>query len=302
MRRYSKTSLPMKFPELLTSLGVETVTEGNKHCRAGWVQLDCPFCGKGSGKFHMGYSIAGNYLNCYSCRGHSLISTLMELTGMSAGKAKALLGELERDTFTETEIVGRLQIPDGVAPMLPVHRKYLRSRGFDPDYCEKVWDFRGIGLAQKLSWRVWIPIYHGGKIVSWTARSVSKEAKLRYVSAAKEQESVSHKKILFGADFVGNAAVIVEGPLDAVKIGRGAVATCGTGWTRAQLRRMASFPVRAVCFDNEPSAQLRADELVAELSLFDGETLKVCLDAKDAGDASPKELRQLRRAVGLGEI
>lgn len=293
----------MNFPELLRAHGVPTLTEGNKHCRPGWVQIDCPFCGRGSGKFHMGYNIHGNYLNCYSCRGHSLVSTLMELLECDFGRAKKLLEGVDGPDITEgpQEVVGRLKIPVGVDRMRKVHREYLRSRGFDPDYCERVWDFRGIGMAPKLSWRVWIPIYHAGKIVSWTARSISREAKLRYVSAAKSEESVSHKRILFGADFAGTSAVIVEGPLDAVRIGRGAVATCGTGWTRAQLRRMAEFPIRAVCFDNEPDAQERADELVSELSMLDGQTFKIRLDAKDAGDATDKELRKLRKAMNLGE-
>lgn len=291
----------MTFPDLLRSLGVVILTEGNKHCRPGWIQLDCPFCGKGSGKFHMGYSLSGNYLNCYRCRGHNLTETLVALTGKEPAVCRKLLGGLDKSDFQKIEVTGKLEIPADVRKMRRAHRDYLRSRGYDPEYCERVWDFRGIGIAPRLAWRVWIPIYHRGAIVSWTARSISKTAEKRYISAGAQQESVSHKKILFGADFAGVSAVIVEGPLDAVKIGRGAVATCGTSYTRPQLLAMSKFPIRAVCFDNEPDARKRAAELTEELSMFPGETYNVTLDAKDAGEASGKELRKLRRALGLGE-
>jgi hypothetical protein len=52
-----------------------------------------------------------------------------------------------------------------------------------------------------------------------------------------------------------------------------------------------------VCFDNQAVAQRKARALCDELSAFGGETLNVILDAKDAGSATDKEIRKLRRLL-----
>lgn len=291
----------MKFAELLDQTGIPYITEGHHHCRAGWLQMDCPFCGKGSGKYHMGYSIAGNYAACWRCGGHSLQSILVEFLHISYERAKELLKGLERTKREEVEEhVGTLKVPKGVKPMLPQHRRYIRKeRRMDPDEIERLWHVQGIGIAARLSWRLFIPIEYRGEVVSWTTRSISKDVDLRYVSASSDEEAVPHKTLLYGEDMVRHACCIVEGPLDAWKIGPGAVATCGTGYSRAQFLRMTRFLYRYVCFDNEPEAQKRARDLVNNLSAFPGQTFNVTLDAKDAAEASDEEIAQLRRTLGL---
>jgi DNA primase len=90
----------------------------------------------------------------------------------------------------------------------------------------------------------------------------------------------------------------VEGPLDVWRIGPGAVCTCGTAFTRTQLARAVRFPVRAVCYDNEPTAQRRARKLVKQLEVFPGKTMLIQLESgKDPGSADESELCEMRRKI-----
>jgi hypothetical protein len=64
-----------------------------------------------------------------------------------------------------------------------------------------------------------------------------------------------------------------------------------------QARKMIRYPRRAICFDNEPEAQKRARDLYNLLVDFPGETMRIELDAKDAGEASERERKRLRNVV-----
>ena len=83
----------MKFTEILEQLNIPYRTEG-KHCRDGWVNIDCPFCGKDSGKFHLGYSLQDQYLNCWVCGYRRPVEVLMEITGKTFYECKKLLGDI----------------------------------------------------------------------------------------------------------------------------------------------------------------------------------------------------------------
>lgn len=300
----------MTFLEILDDLGVEYFGVGqDKHARPGWVQLECPFCGKDSGKHHLGYSIEKNYLACWKCGGHSLLSTLIELTNKETHEARKLLSDLTHDRSpTETKTRrGQLIAPKCLETLSKAHLNYLFDRGFDHERI-KLWDLRGLGIGAyvktpekkiRLDWRIFIPIRLNGDMVSWTTRTISATAQPRYISAPAEAELINHKELLFGEDFCRYAVCCCEGPFDAMRIGPGAVATCGTSYSSAQFNRLAKYQVRAVCFDNEPEAQRRARKLADDLSGFPGETLNIVLDSKDPGSASEKEIRLLRKTLAL---
>lgn len=292
----------MKFTEILSRAGVRYFAEGqHHHCRPGWIQLDCPFCGRGSQKYHMGYSLRGNFMNCWKCGSHSLQETVAHLLNISFREAKKLTEEIDHQKVIIEDKRGTLELPKGRGPLLEPHTRYLERRGFDPDEIVRLWDVQGIGVALRLKWRLFIPIKFRGRTVSWTTRAVRDDVELRYISASEEQEEINHKSLLYGEDYARNAIVIVEGPFDVWAIGPGCVGTCGTGYSRAQVNRMAKFPFRAICFDNDETktAQRRARQLADLLAVFPGETVIVTLDAKDAAEATRKEIRQLRRACKL---
>lgn len=289
----------MNITEVLDELQIEYRLPGQSpHVTGNWLGIKCPFCGQGTDKYGLGIHRTFLAVSCWKCGKHSLASVLLEASGQSYRIIRPLIDALGGEPLPEADRPksGRLELPIGVKPMGKAHRNYLKGRGFDPDELEAVWQFQGIGIAPQLAWRIFIPIFLNGKMVSWSTRSIVDDHPLRYISAKPQQEAISAKSILYGIDYVKHAAIIVEGPLDAVRIGKGAIATLGTGHTQAQLLMMAKIPIRTICFDKETEAQKRADELAKALACFPGITKRVELDADDPGSASPKEIALLRKS------
>lgn len=301
----------MTFLEFLKQEGIQTAGEGeDKHSRPGWVQMECIWCGKGSGKLHLGYNIERKSLACWKCKGHSAISYVMEYTGKPYGYAKDLLGSGGDDDYQRTEIKSRrgtLVLPKPIRPLGKVHLRYLERR-LPKEEIER-WDLQGLHEyaicrtpADKiinLNWRVFIPYKLGGETLSWTTRAIGKDVEPRYWSASDDCEKVNHKELLFGEDFCSHAVCAVEGPFDAMHCGPGFVALSGTAYTRAQVLRLSRFLVRGVWFDNEPKAQEQADKLCDALDQFPGDTYKISSDSEDPGTASAKEIARVRRALNL---
>lgn len=287
------------FEQILINYNIHYKTEGHHHCRSGWIQFDCPFCGKGTNKYHMGYSLDGRFANCWRCGHHSLASTIAELTGLSI-KSKQLQSVVKSLPSEKIEIVerrGKLELPN-TGKLLKQHKEYLRSRGFDNiEELETLWNIKGIGIDANLAWRIFLPIYYNGEVVSWTTRSISKETKRRYIGAAAHQEIIDKTHLLYGQHYARHAVIVCEGPFDVWKIGPGAVGTFGLNFSQQQILQLLKYPVRYICMDNEIVAQQRARGLADMLSLYPGDTYNIQLDSKDAGSASEKELKRLRRLV-----
>lgn len=286
----------MNITEILNELGIPYKQQGeHHHTTTGWVQVDCPNCSPNSQKWNLG--IALNFLasNCWVCGPVSLSEALVEISKEPWQKIKQLLGGFERTYERKIRVKGKLKLPEGLGPLLPIHESYLSARGYNPEELTRLWGIQGIGLASKLAWRLFLPVQYRGEIVSWTTRAVADDVDRKYINARPEEENLPIKSILFGWDYIRHAAIVVEGPFDAITLGPGAVATLGTSYTREQVLLLSSLPVRAICFDNEPEAQKRAKALCEELQAFDGETYRVEIDAKDPGCASKKQIAELRK-------
>ena len=293
----------MTTAELFQELGIKYVTEGHHHCRKGWLQLDCPFCGQGTSKYHMGYSLSFHYFHCWRCGSHSAVATLVESTGLTELQVKKLLRDIPKSSPNQIEepiLKGKLKIPAGLSSLKSAHKRYLLNRDFSSkeiDTLETLWHVKALTIHPRLSWRIFIPIEYRGETVSWTTRIIKDKLQPRYITAGLDEESFPHRELLYGEDFARHVLIICEGPFDAWKIGAGAVSTLGTNYSKAQFNRMLRYPTRYVCFDNEPPAQKRANKLVDELSIYSGNTYNIQLDSNDPGSASQKELKKLRKLL-----
>lgn len=192
---------------------------------------------------------------------------------------------------------GRYTAPKGVKGLLAAHREYLALRGFNAAEIERVWKVQGIGLARRLCWRLFIPVLINNQPVSWQTRSISQYAAVPYINAKPEEEKLPIKSVLYGEDYVGDKIVVHEGALDVWATGPGAVATLGVGFTMWQVIRLSRYPKRYIAFDNEPTAQKRAEQLADHLRIFDGKTYIVQIDAKDMAAAPQAERLRLRKMV-----
>ena len=288
----------MKLIDILKEYNIPIGPMNHYHCRENWVNIDCPYCSHDTQGWYMGINFQYNYVSCWRCGSHPLINTMMLLTKLSYYEVKKLLDDLDIEHFEKHKPTGKLVIPTGIKKLRSAHIYYLETRGFNWREIERVWKIKGIGISNRLSWRIWIPIHHHGEIVSWTTRSISHNPKIaRYISASETEELLPHKQLLYGEDFARHAIIVNEGPINAWRIGPGAVATFGVGYSIEQLERMSKYPIRAICFDNELEAQKRARKLVNDLSVFPGETYNIELDAKDAAEESNKNIKRLRKEI-----
>ena len=289
----------MNLPEILDLLGVRYWEEGgHHHVRPGNLGIDCPQCSPGSGAVRFSMRLDNPWrCGCWLCGKVGLVETLAEASGRGRGEILSLLGRSERPHQVKTEKpAGKLQVPEGVGPLLKVHKDYLRKRGFNPAEVSERWGVGGIGLHHRLAWRLFIPVKVGEETVSWTTRAVSDDAAKRYDSAKSEEEKQPAKSVLYGGGMARHAIILVEGPLDAWAVGPGGCAVMGVGFTRRQVLAASRFPVRAVAFDGDAAGQKRAREFCTALEGFPGVTTNVVLSTgKDASRASKNEVDQLRR-------
>lgn len=284
----------MDLIQILDEHGVDYREHGShEHASEGWIQTQCPMCSPG-GNYRLGFSLSSLACSCWGCGRLNA----GEMLGLLIGKPKkvgwAILGKVERVGFAKKHR-GKLKLPSGLAPLskLPAHRRYLEGRGFDCEELEEVWGVQGTTGISSHPWSLVIPVTQNYETVSFTTRKLHDKGR-RYTNARDDEEAVSAKEVLFGGDYACNTCVVVEGFLDAIKIGPGAVATGGLAISQSQVRAIGKFHKRVICLDSSPDAQRTAMQLCRRLSLYEGQTLNVCLDSKDPGEASEEELTQLR--------
>lgn len=283
----------MKITEVLSELDIPFKRHGeHHHVSSNWVGVDCPYCSPDSHKFRMGIHTFFHSANCWVCGVKSLYEVLRDIKGTTNGLSALLKGVIREKPGERP--VGKLVIPTGVGELQTPHLRYLARRRFDSEDLVRLWGIQGIGIAPRLSWRIWIPIVSRGKTISWTTRAIG-ENQQRYVTAKPHEESIPSKNLLYGEDYTRNAILIVEGPTDAWRMGPGCVALCGLSYSKSQLNRILHYPMRVILFDSSPDAQKRANQLCEDLGCFDGKTYRVELDSEDPGEASEKEVKKIRK-------
>lgn len=296
----------MTIDEILRKLGVAVAPPGHHHSRPGWIQSDCPYCSPNSQRFRLGWNLRGGYATCWMCRRVPTGPTLVRLSGRLSGEIRSLTAELVRDVAQPAgdglggiRRDGTCSPPPGVGPLGSIQRKWLLSRGFSPDAVADEWKLGGVNeRGGRYAHRLYIPVYLGAEVVSWTTRAVAERDRRRYDSAPADREAVAAKTLLYGEEKCGHAVLVVEGPPDVWAVGPGAVCTLGSAVSRAQVRRLARFPVRVICLDAEPAAQAVAAQIVKQLEVFDGRTVNVLLETgKDPSRCSARELDRLKRML-----
>lgn len=295
--RKQMQSTEERLVELFIKYRVEFRRAGeNKHVRPGWVGVSCPMCGD-NGDFHMGINLRYLYGSCWLCGKHSFYDIVTAIGRFDWADVKPIKEDLALTSRPfDNKRRGKYRPPADLHPLTDRHLRYLRDErriDVDADWFP-AYGLKSVGFADaKYKFRIFMPVTLGLKEVSFTTRSTLKTG-VRYLSAAAENEEVSHKELLFGEDFVRSTIMVHEGPMDAMAVGPGAVATFGTSYSKQQLYRIARYPKRYICFDTEPIAQRRAERLADDLSMLPGLTFNLVINAKDAGAAGEGERAKLR--------
>ena len=294
---------------------------GNKHCRKGWVNVNCPFCN--GNDFHLGYCIdsrskfAGAFV-CWRCGGHQSSKVLKEILQKPIPQIKEILRQYRLSGGSGPSIDAQIKLvkssfkyPSGTGIMQKHHRKYLQKRKFDPDYIEREWGVLGTGPISSLSIgrgkeqkiidysnRIIIPIEWDGKVVSFQGRHITERHKMKYLACPEEREIINLKTIDYGRSD-DKRAVIVEGVTDVWRLGFGALSLFGIKYTLAQVKLLSKFEMLFILFDPEDQAQEQAKKLEAALN-FRGVKTKI-LDGfgTDPGKMKQVDANHLMEDLGL---
>lgn len=303
--------------KFLRDYRIDHATEGNKHCRPGWVQIHCPFCRKQN--FHLGFEIGGQQrIACWYCRGKGLSKTIQALLKCSRPEAWKIVQEYsdrqtrpipkKRQETNPVKVDVRkeciLPSPPECGPMGERHKTYLAERGFDPDLLERVYDLRGTSHLGSYNFRIIAPIYYQGRIVSFQGRDITGKSDLRYKACPMNQEAIHHKHIFYAMDLVKNrTAIMVEGFTDAWRLGPGAIASFGTGFTEEQSALTRKEYKRLfLAFDPEKTAQaVMRDFYLQNSGWWDLEIILVDLKefGTDPGGMSQEDANHLMKELGL---
>ena len=200
--------------------------------------------------------------------------------------------------------VKSLILPSHTSNLVPRHKKYLQSRGFDADKLQALWGLQSTGPMSKLdeSWyrnRILIPIYWNGKMVSFQTRAVGKDP-IKYKACGKQREQVNHQNILYGYQEFWQqerVGICVEGVTDVWKLGCYAFAVFGIEFTNNQVNQMRNqFDRVAILFDDDRQAFKQGKKLLSELR-FRGCIAKQYSIKGDPGQMSRKEAGILARQI-----
>lgn len=269
----------------------------------GWVNIHCVFC-MGPKDFHLGFHEKKEYFNCWRCGSHPLEQTLVTLLGLPFYEIKGILTQYRtgRPVLIEQskEILHPSTIKMPGKELEDPHIRYLNKRGFNNkaiEKLEKTYKIRGTGPVGLYNFRVMVPIYFDGTMVSYQGRDYTERSLTKYMACAKKDEIREHKHCLFGMDeAISDTVVLVEGIFDVLKLGEGAVATFGTSLTLQQIKLIIErWKHKIILFDRDASTKAR--ELADKLSFLGTTKLVFLDDYKDPGEMSIEKARELKNKL-----
>lgn len=259
---------------------IEYVTSGASVTR-GNVAIRCPWC-TDDPSHHMGISLNGAGWGCWrnaEHRGKSPVKLVAALLHCSTGQAMDIVG-IDRKSIPN-DFFGRVQAlmsPQEDAPMKrrqelhlypeflsfgenkPSARpyvQYLRGRDFTVADIASLTRRYGVRYCSRGPWqgRIIFGVRQDGELQTWTGRSISKTAELRYKTLTDDPEKakahgeklpavkpVNHCLLFFDSlcQYGGKHLLITEGPFDALKVNV-------LGWHSG---------IRATClFTNNPTVE-----------------------------------------------
>jgi hypothetical protein len=276
------------------------------------IQIPCPYCkndphkNKGYyGAIHLEY----NWMRCWKCGRKNIRDVIKLLTGQNwrdiYKKYKSAFdpGDLRLEKLRKFESVSDPEEKTLILPGSPQlsdrHKRYLEKRGFDPNHMIRKYSLCGTNHMGEYNYRIIIPIFFKGQIVSFQGRDITGKSELRYKACKKEDEIIHHKHILYGYDQVKNEKhiIVTEGAIDKWKMGDNAVALFGIGYRKEQVLLLTEFEKVTILFDYEERAREAALRLAETLSGLGVDTDVCILKDGDPGELPLSEARELAAEI-----
>ena len=272
-------------------------TEG-RNVTAGWANTACPFCGDKSN--HLGINLTSKNISCWKCATKdNIFKLIMEYEDCSFGKALAIArtyqNYLKEHVQRETVYAEKFIVPTGVTDKpTKNHIDYLKNRDFNPNHIINTFGLLFGGPIGTYKHRIIIPYFLNKKIVTFSARSIAKEPKVKYLLYPFEKSILDPKRTIYNIDSVQNTIMIVEGPTDAWRLGAGAGATSGVQFTSYQLAMLQQKQIKNgfLIFDGE--AQEEAHKMASQLNFMDHVEV-IDIGEDDPGSMTDRDVLDLKK-------
>lgn len=297
--------------EFLEEYDVQYFTSG-KNVSKGFVNIQCPFCSDPSN--HLGIRLSDFYIACWRCGVHSLwdlIQHIAECTPREAIKIERLLssGEDSRPPLNEIKLPHQFDLktvlPQESTKEFPkIHTNYLEERGFiPPTYFIQKYKLQAGYTIGKYKFRIIIPVFMNRKLISFTSRDITDIQSPKYLSASLK-EGGNIKETIYNYDSIvqGSDLILVEGPLDAWKIGSGSCSFFGVTYTTKQIIALKNKNIRKlfILFDNNVAGERGAKEIANVLSPLVKKTEIITLTkVEDPGELSLEDAQILKYQLGF---
>ncbi len=254
------------------------IPQGTKNTGQGWVNIQCPFCDDSAN--HLGFNYEDSYFHCWKCDPgyHSIEEVISKLVPYE--DIDHIKKEYETTYITQNRIkekINKKVINEIILPgdkLTTIHRNYLIKRGFEPDYLINKYELKGTTSVGKYRYRIIIPIYFGGRLVTFQTRSLNNED--RYINCDPDKEIIPIKHILYNLDHCRkNYCILTEGAFKVFKLGDNTCAALGKNYTIQQLKLLSRFKIIFVFFDPDIYGQNKAKKIVSELDSLGIETYNI---------------------------
>jgi len=240
------------------------------------VNIKCIYCGEQ--RFHLVIRKRMNYGNCWVCKVRkSVVEIVKDIAGCTWNEARQIVfgdriaasmllafGEQE-----EKQVVSICKLPKFTYPLSDeqwANRLYRTARNYldRRSVCEAdITEFDlHYGVEGEQAYRVVIPMYFGGKLVTYTGRDWTERSELRYRACPTDLCVLLPTDFLYGYDtFVGHRAIVVEGAFDKIATGKQALAASTNKLSSKQKAMIARLDIDELVFVLDPDAADAAEEL-----------------------------------------
>ena len=279
---------------------------GSKNVGKGFIGVSCPFCNDQSS--HGGFNTEQEYFSCLRCGGHWMPKAISALAKTHISNAKKIIKQYSSgqshaiNASVDHKYVQEITFPPGTGPLTEKAKQYLISRNFDPNYLASEWGLLSTGHLGSFKFRILAPVYLRGDLVSYQCRDITGKHDTPYMGCPIEESVYFLKYTLYGFDkaILKKRCVVVEGLVDAWRLGPGAVATFSMNFMPQQVLLLArNFNEIFILYDAEDLAQEQADKLYHQLVGYDKKVEILTLDSGDPGDLSDETAKQYMKDIGL---
>lgn len=234
-----------------------------KNTSEDFINICCPFCFDSG--FHLGLHKYNNYAYCWKCEKHTLYDTIELLLPLEDVKKiiyeyssshSIILGLNTKKNIEKKEF----SLPGG--NLTEIHTKYLFSRKYDPDFLTKKYGLRATGPIGAYKYRIIIPFYQNGEIVTFQGRDYTGQSDIKYKACLPEYEKTHIKHILYNIDNCReDYVVLTEGCFKVFRLGDNSLSVSGKNFKIEQILHLKRYKRVFIFFDPDEAGKTASIKL-----------------------------------------